>query len=89
MAILYQNIKKDTPTCKYVLRTTKFSGASSAENNTRSHDDIFPIKKVKFNEYLLPAPNKPEAIFKKQYGENYMSLPPSIKPKHGLSQVID
>lgn len=37
-------------------------------------DDIFPLSKIEFEGYLFNAPNNPDYVLKKMYG-NYMELP--------------
>lgn len=39
---------------------------------------LFPVKTIRFENYQFKCPNKPDELLKLWYGENYMSLPPSI-----------
>lgn len=44
-------------------------------------DDIFPIKKVPFEQYQLSAPNQYDSYLKVLYGPNYMTPPPVEKQR--------
>ena len=48
-------------------------------------DLIFPMKTMKFENYQLKCPNKPEELLKLWYGENYMDIPSNIV-MHGYQE---
>ena len=39
------------------------------------YDDIYPLKKIKFEDTELWSPNNPEIVTENQYGKNWMTLP--------------
>lgn len=47
-------------------------------NEFRSTNDYFPLKKIKFENYMFYAPNCPETILRMQYGDDFMNLPNKI-----------
>lgn len=42
-------------------------------------DDIFPFKRVKFEDTYLPVPNNPDAYLRSHFGDDYMQYPPKDK----------
>lgn len=42
-------------------------------------EDVFPFKRVKFEDTMLPVPNNPDGYLKSHFGENYMDYPPKEK----------
>lgn len=50
-------------------------------------EDIYPLKKIDFEDVKVWAPNNPDSLLRSQYGENYMQLPPEDK-RHTHSQSI-
>lgn len=55
---------------------------------THPTSDIFPLKMVKFEDYLLPCPNNPKEFLKVRYGPNFMSIPNVIRD-HKRVDVIN
>lgn len=47
---------------------------------------IFPLSKIKFENYEMPCPGKIELYLEELYGKNYMELPPKEKR---MSHAID
>lgn len=43
------------------------------------HEDIFPIKPMKFEDYVFSCPNNPHNYLVEYYGANYMHIPKSIE----------
>ena len=54
----------------------------------RTETDILPLKELKFEDYIWPAPSNPHNYLSKLYGD-YMSLPPDAGlPKHNLDEFF-
>lgn len=43
------------------------------------YEDIYPLKRIQFEDVMVLAPSNPEKILLNQYGETYMQLPPEDK----------
>lgn len=52
-----------------------------------NYEDVFPLKKYEFDEYLFYGPNNADNILKQFYGD-YMKLPPVEKRISHYSEVI-
>ena len=50
--------------------------------------DIFPLKKMKFEEYELSVPSKPNEILRKSYGSDYMNFPRHAINNHGQGDSL-
>lgn len=50
-----------------------------------SHNEIFPLKKMQFENYEFNVPNEYKLYLKELYGENYMSFPRTGIERHGES----
>lgn len=50
--------------------------------------DIFPLKKMKFEEYELSVPSKPNEILRKSYGSDYMNFPRYAINNHGQGDSL-
>lgn len=51
------------------------------KNKVYDFDTIFPLKKIKFEQYEFPAPQKSEKVLSSIYGD-YMSIPKDSYPRH-------
>lgn len=45
---------------------------------------IFPLKKIKFEDFCFYAPNNPHALLISEYGANYMQFPKKAFNNHGI-----
>lgn len=53
-------------------------------------EDIYPLKKIQFENIYTWAPNNPEKVLVSQFGQNYMQLPPEDQRKtHSQLIAID
>ena len=59
-----------------------YGGTNLLEVFVMNHDDIFPLKKVKYGNHVFPIHNNPDAYLTQVYGNNYMHVPKSIR-SHG------
>lgn len=48
--------------------------------------DIFPLKKMKFEEYELSVPSKPHDFLRKSFGADYMNFPRHAINNHGQAE---
>ena len=48
-------------------------------SESRSCDDIFPLKSIVFEGHKFYSPNYPDRYLKRLYGEDYMKIPKEIK----------
>ena len=48
-------------------------------------DDIYPLRKAKFEDYEFNIPNRPETYLKLIYNNNYYSLPENIYPSDHIN----
>jgi len=60
---------------KTVIRSGRFTEL----NFYIRKEDLFPLKKIQFENYDFYIPNKPEEYLKSLYGNNFMQLPPKEK----------
>lgn len=52
--------------------------------------DIYPLRKVKFEDSFFWMPNNPEIVLRKSYGDDFMVLPAvSQRKAHALNIIID
>ena len=58
------------------------------KNKVYDWDDIFPLKKISFEEKTFFAPNQPEKVLKSIYGD-YMKIPKNSYPRHSSYSEID
>jgi len=85
--------KKCIKTCiKYNDRPTKKIGyicdttPHMEENYVK---DIFPCRKMKFEEFEINFPNHTHELLVSGYGEDYMTLPPVNKRKTHFPYILD
>ena len=50
-------------------------------------DEIFPLKRVKFEDYYFKCPNNPDYYLNVLYGKNYMKIPNIIEHHDALSFI--
>lgn len=60
----------------------------SHKNKVFDWDEIFPLKKIKFENIELFAPNNPEKVLKRLFG-NYMQIPKDSYPRHSGYNCIE
>lgn len=48
-----------------------------------SYDDFFPLKKIKFEDIELYAPNNHIKLLEQMYGKDWESIPNTVTPTHG------
>lgn len=59
----------------------------SHKNKVLNWDDVFPLKKINFENIQLFAPQNPDNVLKALFG-NYMSIPKDSYPRHSLYSEI-
>lgn len=66
---------------KYTVKEGRYLGYAVEESSDLicSYDDVYPIKKIEFEGIEVCAPNNSKKVLEKQYGSNYMKLPPEEK----------
>lgn len=67
--------KLDTHLRKYNNTACEYICCEGISRSIQKKDDIFPLKKMKFENIEVNVPNNPHAVLEKEYGE-YMILPP-------------
>lgn len=72
-------------TCKEVNNIMKSNREclSVKEKETNHNDDIFPLKKMDFEDIWVYVPNNPEKVLEKQYGKNVLSSY-VVDPAHSI-----
>ena len=60
----------------------------SHKNKVFDWDEIFPLKKVQFENIQLYAPNKTESVLKRIFG-NYTKIPKDCYPRHSNYAEIE
>lgn len=78
-ATKYDSIPSDI----YVDFTDRFP-----ERWEMSKDELFPLRKVKFEDTQINVPNKYDAVLTREYG-NYMEIPPVEERKNHHPAVLD
>ena len=79
---LYKRCKKIS--CKYNKTACNAYGYfcdTSYSTNTFTHEQLFPLRKIKFEDIEMCFPNKLEESLEKMFGD-YMQLPPPEKRKN-------
>ncbi len=88
-------LKKDMKDCKsgdlIMLQSHQRGkkGADSIEKANFEYDDIYPLKKMIFEGYLLSVPNNVHAVLSKRYSENYLDLPNRFGFSHHVEKYLD
>ena len=66
---------------------TQFSDTMSLESII-SKEELFPLKKLDFEDIKINVPNQYDKILKRVYG-NYMELPPIDKRQNHYPYILD
>jgi lipopolysaccharide cholinephosphotransferase len=72
--------KKDTKWTGYLFDCNPYS-------NCMKRTDIYPTRKMIFEDILVRVPHNPKAYLKIQYGAGYMTLPP-VEQRHNHPPVV-
>ena len=77
---------------KYNKRKTKrigFPSDTDPEWNTLYLREIYPLKKVKFENTVIPIPRKYRVMLQHLYGDDYMTPPPEEKRKTHYPHLLE
>lgn len=83
--------RRDKASRKYENRRTKriaYFCDPLPYTNTFSNEDIYPLRKLEFEDIMLPFPNHLEALLTKMYGD-YMTPPPVERRKTHFPYQLD
>lgn len=83
----YYMKKSDKTRCEYVIHTWKRSDMAIPATR-RTQDEMYPLKRVKYNNFLLPVFNKSEIILTREFGD-WRKLPFNLSQKHGITEILD
>lgn len=78
-ALLIASLKQKHQGWKMAKTKVIYSGEMPDVSAWFAVEDVFPLSKIKFEEYLFPAPNKPSHYLDAIYRFDYRQLPPENK----------
>ena len=55
--------------------------------NEISHENVFPLSQIKFEDRYYPCPNKPKDFLRQEYGDDFMKVPKTIY-NHGFFDAL-
>lgn len=83
---------------KYLKKVNKYDGKTDtftilgdpySRKCTVTRDEIFPIKRVKFEDFQMPVMNQYEKVVERRFGKNFMEIPPVDKRVNHCPYILD